>query len=46
MATREIEPGGSFEYAKNKQCKQTFHKFYYEPEFKGSNNGIEDCVKK
>ena len=24
----------------------TFHKFYYEPEFKGGNNGVEDCVKK
>ena len=24
----------------------TFHKFYYEPEFKGGNNGVEDCVKR
>ena len=30
---------------KNKQGKMSFHKFYYEPEFKGGNTGIEDCVK-
>jgi hypothetical protein len=29
---------------KNKKGKLTFHKFYYEPEFKGGNNGVEDCV--
>src|SRR5664279_3503537 len=32
--------------ARNKQGKTTFHKFYYEPEFKGGNNGVEDCVKR
>ena len=46
MAAREIESGGSFENAKNKQGKLAFHKFYYEPEFKGGNNGVEDCVKR
>lgn len=32
--------------AKNKKGKQIFRKFYYEPEFKGGNNGFEDCVKR
>jgi hypothetical protein len=31
---------------KNKQGKLTFHKFYYEPEFKGGNKGVEDCVRR
>ncbi len=31
---------------KNKQGKMTFHKYYYEPEFKGGNYGFEDCVMK
>jgi hypothetical protein len=31
---------------KNKQGKLIFHKFYYEPEFKGGNNGLEDCVRR
>ena len=30
---------------KNKQGKLSFHKFYFEPEFKGGNTGVEDCVK-
>ncbi|OIR04198.1 hypothetical protein GALL_136800 [mine drainage metagenome] len=30
----------------NRQGKTAFHKFYYEPEFKGGNNGVEDCVKR
>jgi hypothetical protein len=29
---------------KNKQGKLSFHKFYFEPEFKGGNTGTEDCV--
>jgi len=29
---------------KNKQGKLSFHKFYYEPEFKGGNTGTEDCI--
>ena len=31
---------------KNKAGKTTFHKYYYEPEFKGGNYGFEDCVKR
>ena len=31
---------------KNRQGKWTFHKFYFEPEFKGGNTGLEDCVQK
>ncbi len=30
---------------KNKQDKWTFHKFYFEPEFKGGNTGLEDCIQ-
>jgi hypothetical protein len=30
---------------KNKLGKWSFHKFYFEPEFKGGNTGVEDCVK-
>ena len=26
--------------------KTRFHKFYYEPEFKGGNHGTEDCIKR
>jgi hypothetical protein len=29
---------------KNRKGKLVLHKFYYEPEFKGGNNGVEDCV--
>ena len=29
---------------KNKQGQFSFHKFYFEPEFKGGNTGTEDCV--
>jgi hypothetical protein len=32
--------------SKNKKGKLSFHKFYYEPEFKGGNNGVEDCVQR
>ena len=32
--------------SKNRHGKLTFHKFYYEPEFKGGNNGVEDCVRR
>jgi hypothetical protein len=31
---------------KNKQGKWSFHKYYYEPEFKGGNYGFENCVMK
>ncbi len=30
----------------NKQGKLVFHKYYYEPDFKGGNYGFEDCVMK
>ena len=32
-------------FKKSKQGKWSFHKFYFEPEFKGGNTGIEDCVQ-
>lgn len=31
---------------KDKQGRVSFHKYYYEPEYKGGNTGVEDCVKK
>lgn len=31
---------------KDKRGRLTFHKFYYEPEYKGGNHGMEDCVKR
>lgn len=33
-------------FKKNTQGKQTFHKFYYEREYKGGNYGFEDCVQR
>lgn len=30
---------------RNAKGQWSFHKFYFEPEFKGGNTGIEDCVK-
>ncbi|HEU4708488.1 MAG TPA: hypothetical protein VFS17_04175 [Methylophilaceae bacterium] len=36
---------GIAEMKKNSQGKLSFHKFYYEPEFKGGNTGLEDCVR-
>lgn len=30
----------------NAAGKLTFHKFYYEPLFKGGNTGVENCVRK
>lgn len=36
---------GIAEMKKNNQGKLSFRKFYYEPEFKGGNTGLEDCVK-
>ena len=36
---------GISEFSKNAKGQWQFHKFYYEPEFKGGNTGIEDCVK-
>jgi len=31
-------------FSKSKAGKWQFHKYYYEPEFKGGNFGTEDCV--
>lgn len=33
-------------FSKNKKGKWTFHKYYYEPEFKPGNYGEEDCVQR
>ena len=30
---------------RNAKGQWAFHKFYFEPEFKGGNTGLEDCVK-
>lgn len=35
---------GIAEMKKNPKGKWSFHKFYFEPEFKGGNTGLEDCV--
>jgi len=29
---------------KNASGQWGFHKFYFEPEFKGGNTGVEDCA--
>jgi hypothetical protein len=36
---------GIAQFKVNKQGQLTFHKFYFEPEFKGGNTGLEDCVR-
>ena len=36
---------GIAEMKKNKNGEWGFHKFYFEPEFKGGNTGVEDCVR-
>jgi hypothetical protein len=33
-------------FKKNAQGKRTFHKFYYEQEYRGGNHGFEDCVER
>jgi hypothetical protein len=33
-------------FSKNKAGKWTFHKWYYEPAYKGGNFGTEDCVQR
>lgn len=37
---------GIAKFEHNKAGKLTFHKFYFEPEFKGGNTGLEDCVRR
>ncbi len=36
---------GIAQFTKNAKGQWQFHKFYYEPQFKGGNSGFEDCVK-
>ena len=33
-------------FKKNANGKWTFKKFYFEPEFKGGNHGVESCIQK
>lgn len=35
---------GIAEMKKNAKGQWGFHKFYFEPDFKGGNTGVEDCV--
>ncbi|CAG0961695.1 hypothetical protein MTYP_00765 [Methylophilaceae bacterium] len=37
---------GIAKFRTDAQGRQTFHKFYFQPEYKGGNSGIEDCVKR
>ena len=37
---------GIAEFSTNAAGKFNFHKFYYEPEFKGGNYGMEDCTQR
>ncbi len=37
---------GLARFKKNKAGQWTFHKYYFEPEFKGGNHGFEDCVRR
>ena len=37
---------GIAQFNRNKQGKLAFHKFYFEPEFKGGNTGLEDCIRR
>jgi len=37
---------GTAAFKKNKAGRWTFHKFYFELEFKGGNHGSEDCVQR
>lgn len=36
---------GIAQFKMDKQGKLHFHKFYFEPEFKGGNTGLEDCTR-
>jgi len=33
-------------FSMNKKGKWVFHKYYYEPEYKSGNFGLEDCVQR
>lgn len=43
-ATKDFGTGIA-SFKKTKNGKWSFRKFYYEPEFKGGNHGIEECVQ-
>lgn len=43
QATKDYGTGIA-EMKKNIKGQWGFHKFYFEPEFKGGNTGVEDCV--
>jgi hypothetical protein len=45
QATKDYGTGIA-KMTKNAKGQWTFHKFYFEPEFKGGNTGLEDCIKK
>jgi len=36
---------GIAKFRRNESGKLTFHKFYFEPEYKGGNTGLEECVR-
>jgi hypothetical protein len=44
QATKDYGTGIA-KMTKNAKGQWSFHKFYFEPEFKGGNTGVEDCVK-
>ncbi|MBL8445887.1 MAG: hypothetical protein JNJ44_00565 [Zoogloeaceae bacterium] len=44
-ATRDFGTGLAT-FTANKSGRWRFHKFYYEPEFKGGNHGFEDCTRR
>lgn len=37
---------GIAEFSHNAKGKLSFRKFYFEPEYKGGNTGVEDCVRR
>lgn len=37
---------GIANFSRNRDGKWSFRKFYYEPEYKGGNNGFEQCVRR
>jgi hypothetical protein len=37
---------GVASFAKGKSGKWTFHLYYFEPEYRGGNYGLEDCVRR
>ena len=37
---------GIANFKKTESGKYTFHKFYYEPKYKGGNHGVEECKQR